>query len=403
MISIALLAARLLVPDPDPTLAYPADQRPDASGPVIVVHRQPEVPIVALRMSILAEDPAGYAGAGHMIQHVLYPALRDRAGRVGGTAQIQRTSDAIVYTVTGPAHEIQYLADLLIGTLELPSAPLDVILRSERELREERLAEWETADTHTRSLLRAQLFPADISAAGTDRAATRFSGQTLPAIWADMYQPDRVSIVAVGDVYLGDVQTAFSGVPDGYQTPRLGIEQDSVVLFPLAPPQATRAWIGTGYLASDLPPAAVTVAVRLLGDEIRRRLPNAEVAAEHWWTHHGQAAVIVAAVPGTEIQAAHRVIATAMETLRADLTYTDVQRSADAIRREMLFYARTPDRMAELIGQFIDREGDPNATERFYSELSRVDDADVREVLEILSGRTPASVEIPPQPLRTRR
>jgi hypothetical protein len=58
--------------------------------------------------------------------------------------------------------------------------------------------------------------------------------------------------------------------------------------------------------------------------------------------------------------------------------------------------------MAELIGQFIDRGGDPSGTERFYRELDEMDVDDVRDVLAVLRGRTPAAVEIPPQALRPR-
>jgi len=371
-------------------------------GPAIAVHRQPGVPIVSLRMSILAPDPAGYAGVGHMIQHAIYPALQERVSRIGGTVNIQRTSDAIVYTVTGPAVEIEYMADLMISALQPPQAPVDVILRAERELREERLAEWETAPAHTRSFLRAQVFPADLSAAGTDRSATRFSSTTLPAIWADLYDPERVSVVAVGDVYLGDVIEAFEGLPAAFETPRLGMERDSVVLTSLAPAQATQGWFGNAYLATDLPPAAVNVATRMLGDLIRDRLPTAQVEPEHWWTHHGQAIALIVAVPGPEMAAARRAMGTAVSTLLDEATSASVAHTANAIRREMLFYARTPDRMAEVIGQFIDREGDPHATDTFFADLERVDVEAVRAVLERIRERTPARVEIPPQALRPR-
>jgi hypothetical protein len=69
----------------------------------------------------------------------------------------------------------------------------------------------------------------------------------------------------------------------------------------------------------------------------------------------------------------------------------------------MLFHSRTPDRMADLIGQFVDREGDPNATERFYGDLEALDVDDVTELLESLLERTPARVEAPPQVLQPRR
>jgi predicted Zn-dependent peptidase len=275
-------------------------------------------------------------------------------------------------------------------------------LLAERELRQERLAEWETAPAHARSVLRAQLFPADISAAGTDRSATRFNSSSIPRIWAALYDPTRVSVVAVGDVYLDDVQRAFAELPSAPTAPSLGIARDSVVLGSLAPAQATRWWGGAAYLASDLDPAAVTVAVRLLGNRLRRTLPGAQIEAEHWWTHHGQSVTVIAAVAGRDSVATRRGLGTAVAALHEEVSFLEVTEAADAIRRELLFYSRTPDRMAEVIGQFVDREGNPNATELFYARLGELDDTDVREVFERLLERTPARVELPPQALQPR-
>ncbi len=403
MSGFLLFLASLFGPGPAPladATAFTTGQL--ANGAAIAVHRQPGVPVVSLRMSIVVADPAGYSGAGHMIQHILFPSLRDRAARVGGVVQIQRTADAIVYTATGPAEELPFLADLLISALAPPVAPLDAVLRAERELREERLSEWETAPAHVRSILRAQVFPADLSAAGNDRSATRFSMSTMAPIWTEMYHPERVSVVAVGDVYLTDVEAAFAGIPDAYEERRLGIERDSVVLMSLAPAQATRGWLGNTYLSSDLEPAAVTVTARLLGDLLREAMPSAQVEAEHWWTHHGQAITLVVAVPGNEMATARDLLGTAVRSLLERVDDRAVAAAAVAARREMLFYSRTPDRMAELIGQFIDRNGDPNATELFYADLNSLDDDDIREVLRVIRDRAPARAEIPPQPLRGR-
>ena len=100
---------------------------------------------------------------------------------------------------------------------------------------------------------------------------------------------------------------------------------------------------------------------------------------------------------------ARRSLGTAVGTLLEEVETRDVTQAAATIRREMLFYSRTPDRMAEVIGQFIDRDGDANGTERFYADLDRLRVADVREVLETILERTPARVEVPPQLLRPRR
>jgi hypothetical protein len=403
MFALALLAAGALAIDSIPTAPPATEALRSAESAAVVIHRQPAVPLVSLRLSIVAGDPPGFAGAGHMIQHLIFPGLEDRVRRVGGRAQMQRTADAIIYTVTGPSSELPYLSQLLISTLHTPQTTPDVLLRVDRTLREERLAEWETAAAHSRSLLRNQLFPTDISAAGTDRSATRFTIGALPSLWAGIYHPDRVSVVAVGDVFLADVQRQFADLPPPPSAPALQIERDSVVAGALAPAQATRAWLAAGYLASDLNPAAVTVTARLLGDLVRSRVPSAQVEAEHWWTHHGMAVVLVLAVPERDMALARRTLGTAVATLRQEVNFLRTASAATAIRRELLFYSRTPDRMAEVIGLFVDREGDPDATERFYASLDDLDDRDVRTVLDRLMNITPARVEIPPQALQPRR
>src|SRR3954449_10819896 len=85
--------------------AAPADtshaRAPDAAqdAPAVTVHRQPALPTVALRLSILADDPPGYAGAGHLFQHLLLPSLHDPAAPVRGPVSVARGSAALVYQV----------------------------------------------------------------------------------------------------------------------------------------------------------------------------------------------------------------------------------------------------------------------------------------------------------------
>ncbi|HEX2189311.1 MAG TPA: hypothetical protein VHG51_10460, partial [Longimicrobiaceae bacterium] len=79
-----------------------------------------------------------------------------------------------------------------------------------------------------------------------------------------------------------------------------------------------------------------------------------------------------------------------------------VRDAAAGVRRDMLFYARRPERMADVVGQFIDREGDPDAAQRFYAAVEQVDEEAVRRVLEQLAERTPTTVDVPPQRLPNR-
>lgn len=397
-----LLALTLAAgPVPADTLATPPP-RTDAVAGMVAVHRQPAIPIVALRLSLLADDPPGYAGAGHLIQHLHLPAMKERMRRVGGEVQAVRTADAVVYTAIGPASELDYLAEVLRSALRPPSPTGSSLVAASRDLTAERDAEWETAQGHVRALLRGRLFPEDVSPSGTPSSADRLTLEVLPAVWAEMYRPERVAVVAVGDVRTAQVRDVFSRLP---AAPEGGIPElfpDTVAASPPAAPEATRGWIGMGYSASDADPAALTVTARLLAGLLRERLPTASVQAEHWWTRQGQALAVVVAVPPAGLAAARRVVPGSLAALGEELSPGDVRDAAAAVRRDMLFYARRPENMADVVGQFIDREGDPDAAQRFYAAVERVDEDAVRRVLELLADRTPAVIDVPPQKLPNR-
>lgn len=367
--------------------------------PLVVVHRQPAIPLVSLRLSLLVDDPPGLAGAGHLLQHLHYDRLRSAARVVGGQVHIERTSDAIVYSVTGPAAELPYLANLLKGTLVVPEPSVGARLAAERDLTQERMAEWENAATHLRAALRTRLFPGDLSAAGTALSAPRLSDLSLEEMWERLYRQDRIAIVAVGDVEADVVEEAFAQLPAPPPPGPRVAASDTVPLAPLAAAEATRAWLGAGYRGDDLHPATLSVTARLLANHLTATLPDAEVAAEHWWTHHGQAIVLALAVPPRQLATARSRVADAFTRLATTVDDDRVADAAAAIRHDMLFYSRTPDRMAEVLGRFVDRRGDADSAQRFYRDLAEVTTDDVRELLAQLSRARVVQAEIPPQAL----
>jgi predicted Zn-dependent peptidase len=391
---IATLALALAAAPADTSRARaPAAQ----DAPAVTVHRQPALPTVALRLSILADDPPGYAGAGHLFQHLLLPSLEDQAARVGGRVQAIRGSDAIVYTVIGPASELDYLAGILRGALRAPSPGTAEMLAALRALSGERSAERETASQYVRAALRAQLFPADLSAAGTDDAAQRLSTARLDEVWGQIYRPDRVSIVAVGDVELDAVRRAFRTLPQPSGGGDEALVEDTVPSFAADTPQATRGWIGSAWSAGDQDPAAVSVTARLMRSYLRRRMTRSSVDVEHWWTHDGQALALVVATPDSLVPAARRTVDGALATLAGNVDEAAVRDASASVRRDLLFYSRSPERMAELIGEFADRGNGADGLQRFYADLEDVTVADVRQVLDALGSGDAAKVYVPPQ------
>jgi predicted Zn-dependent peptidase len=400
---LALLLTAALAPD-----TLPTPEVSTARDVSIVVHRQPAVPIVALRVSLLADDPPGYAGAGHKLQHVLLPGLQQRAARVGGRVQVARNSDALVYTLTGPATELPYLAGIIRTALRPRILEATELLQARYDLDEERKAEWEQADAHVRSALRASLFPQDMPAAGTPTSALRLEGGQLLSAWNYMYRPERISVVAIGDVAASDVENAFRdmgpllGTGVG-EVPLDDFAADTAVITPAAVPQATRHWLGLGFSLSNVEPAAVSITARLLQKSIQQNLRTAQVTADHWWTHHGQAIALVMASSTARPASLAAPATAAIERLQDALDDEQIRVVATEIQREMLFASRTPERMAEIVGQFVDRSRDPNAAQQFYTRLARVNEREVRRVLTAMMVSPPQQVEVPAQVLNVRR
>jgi predicted Zn-dependent peptidase len=376
-----------------------ADTVPPAgaqSAPAFIVLRAPAVPLVALRLSVVADDPPGYAGAGHLMQHLHEAMLEERVARVGGRVQAIRTSDAVVYTVVGPASELDHLASTLAAALRPPAPNTGELLTALRALESERAAEREVAPAYVRGGLRARIFPDALSGAGTDAAASRLRTARLADVWSAMYRPERVSVVAVGDVELESVRSAFSAIPPGTASAVPALP-DSVRPFAADTPQATRAWIGRGWAADAADPATLSVTARLLRNHLRRRMTRSEVEVEHWWTQHGQALALVVATPDTLAPVARRTVDGALAALRDNLDPAAVRDAAASLRREMLLYARTPERMAELLGGFADRGEGPDAAQRFYAAVERVREEDVHALLETLLTAPPEAVDVAAQ------
>jgi predicted Zn-dependent peptidase len=372
--------------------------RPPQGSPAVTVHNQPALPVVALRLSIVADDPPGYAGAGHLFQHLALPALQDQAARVGGRVQAIRGSDAIVYSVVGPASELDYLAGILRSALRAPSPAGAQMLQAAGALAEERAEERETAPAYVRAALRSKLFPADLPAAGTADAAARLQSASLADVWGEIYSPDRVSVVAVGDVDLAAVERAFRTLPPSPGAGRLtDAVSDTVPALEADTPQATRGWIASAWRADDADPAALSVTARLLRNHLRRRMTRSSVDVEHWWTHHGQALALVVATPDSLVATARRTVDGALAALSANLTDAAVRDASSSVQREMLFYSRTPERMAELLGEFADRGTGRDAAQRYYAGLAAVTQEDVARVLDQLRAGEPATVFVPPQ------
>lgn len=400
MIAQLVFALATVAPPVSDTLR-PPPAAPGAAG-LVAVHSQPAIPLVALRVSLVADDPPGYAGAGHFQQHLVFPQMQEGAARVGGEAQVLRTADALVYSVVGPAVELTYLARLLRSALTLPTAGEGAMLAASGALLEERNAEWETASGLVRARLRSRLFPDDLPAAGTPASASRLNHAALAEAWSAMYRPERVAVVAVGNVDRRTVRDLFASLPSAGEDLANARLRDTIDSAPPLPAQATRGWLGAGVRTSVDDAAAATVTARLLRSALGDALPAAEVHAEQWWTHRGAALVIVVGTPAAQLSAGRQALTEAPAALQRAISDDRVRAAAESVRRDLRFAARTPEGMAALIGQWVDRDGDAAGVQRFHEALGRVGVEDVHRILDQLRSDAVVRTEVPPQALRRR-
>jgi predicted Zn-dependent peptidase len=134
-------------------------------------------------------------------------------------------------------------------------------------------------------------------------------------------------------------------------------------------------------------------------NHLRRRMTRSQVDVEHWWTHHGQGLALVVATPDSLVATARRTTEGALAALRDNLDETQVGDAAAGVRREMLFFSRTPERMADVLGAFADRGEGADAAQRFYAAVDAVTEDEVRALLERLLEADAVVVEVAPQRL----
>lgn len=74
----------------------------------------------------------------------------------------------------------------------------------------------------------------------------------------------------------------------------------------------------------------------------------------------------------------------------------EVLRQRRRLEHSLLMRARTPAGLAALLGDFLDRTGDPRGADRFLRALIEIDDEEVRNTLRTLLYQPPIVIELQP-------
>src|SRR5690606_11598608 len=120
-----------------------------------------------------------------------------------------------------------------------------------------------------------------------------------------------------------------------------------------------------GYEGEGMDPAVLMIVAVL----VERQLRVAGVrggAAEYWWNGGAGGLVVIGSVDGNSGQATPSSrLRRAVVDAAATAGPSTVAEARCALRHSLLFSARTPQGLAELIGDFYDRTGDPDAANAF--------------------------------------
>lgn len=362
-------------------------------GPRVVIRPHLGVPLVAIRISVPIRKRGAPSAEARVYQEWVRTRLSAELDRYGGEVQATISPTHSAYTLTVPAHVFRDVVPLLRRAFgdprpsprELRAAQIQVLRRVTAEL--------EMPPRRARHELRQALFRTDRVLEGSpsvDAVHTR----AIRAFWRRNYSPGRISVVLVGPIDTEDALVAFGDWP--HPSDDMEPEPLTRVTPNAAEPEVILAWAGVGYSLSGSSPATVAVLAELITDRLAvARVRDA--AAELWWEDGRQALAIFGSAlteadASSPTQSVFDVVDEAARTVEREEVITARRRLMDRI----LFAARTPTGLANVLGDFMDREGRVDEALRFVSALEAVSVSDVRSSLSDLLDRSPEIVEIVP-------
>lgn len=367
-----------------------------ARGPRVVLRPLDEPPLVVLRLSVPIDESAEPSGAAWVLQELVRERFEAAAADLGARAELRRSPGHAVYMVTGAAEDFAALVDLLRRATERPRLDPGEIRAAAARADRQALAALELPAVRVRRDLQSKLFPTH-PPSGERIRLDALTPDRLDRFWRAHFIPERMNVVVVGPVDRAEVGEAFRGWPRPERGSRRSSGRAAAATEPPPAAQAIAEWAGIGWTA-ELDPAVLAVGAVLIAGRLAAA-PLRRADSELWWGRERVALVAIGSAPakgeGAAVATA-QALRMAVAAVATDATPDDVARARRALRGRLFSAARTPGGLAEMIGEFDDRTGDPWAAGRFLAMLSDVDALRVRFALRRLLERSPAVVEVKP-------
>lgn len=364
-----------------------------ADGPAVLVRLSPGSPLVALRLSIPIPSEGGMESSAGVLQALAADGFHNGAAELGASASITRTETHAIYRIVGPRSSFDQMAALLRRAVSWPGVESRHIDAAAARALHGQLASLETPALRIRHQLRRELFSSPTSATVLDGVRQPPDPAGLEWFWRRYYVPQRMAVVVVGDVSPEVAVSAFRGWPT---PPPAGPPPSTAGEIRRVAPEVIFPWAGLGYEGEGMDPAVLMIVAVL----VERQLRVAGVrggTAEYWWNGGAGGLVVIGSVDGNSGQATPSSrLRRAVVDAAATAGPSTVAEARRALRHSLLFSARTPQGLAELIGDFYDRTGDPDAANAFLRRLRAVDPPAVQRALRTLADSSPRLVELSP-------
>jgi hypothetical protein len=386
-----------------PALAAPAGSpeafRPTLAltppgGPETLVFTREGSGVAALRLTVPLGESADEAGAGQIIRVLAEDRMRAMARRIGAYVGVHRTPAGLVYEVSGPSSEIDFLVWILNEGLTPPEAGRF------NEVRRDQLAEvmrrQETPQGVLALRLRAAAGGGETPLLGTAVALERMHAGVVTTVWARFHARDRVRLVVVGDLApeVALAATADLALPDASPDP---VMPPGAAVPDVSPrPEIIRHWVARGWPLDRARDPRGLVAVSLLGERIREGPGSYELGAELWETGGRWMLVVSGAAYPRGQQAMRSRLNGLLAEAAEGASDAAVRRLAADIRADILVQASTPSGFAELVGQALDAGEPAESAGRILDELAALDGAALAAFFQGLQARTPLSEELRP-------
>lgn len=373
----------------------------EARGEPTIVFRELNEPgLVAIRLSIRAEDPPGLEGAGRVLQLLSRDHLLAEAEALGAKLEVSRSPSHLIYSIVGPSGQFPGMAGIIRRATERPALSPQGLAVARALANREAAADMETPDRLVRRRLQSALFPLLRPPSGEAETIAALEADDLEWYWARSFRPEAFVLVIVGRADPETVFSTFRRWPDPPNAPRApprvpipGLRSGTTL------PEVIHPWAGVGYVVTNADPVVLTVAAALI-DERLATLGLSAAHSEIWWGADRLGLTLVGGAGNGQADGANVRISELLEAaIPAALTGATPTRIL-TIRRslygKMLLRGRSPDGLAELIGELADRTGDPTGIESFLARLATIQPGPVRTFLRSLLNREPTVVEVIP-------